>query len=169
MTRQGERRRAEALALARQQAARQAEAARAEARRRPNSRPGCPPCAPKASGWKRRRGKPGTAALAAREAADAARSALAEAERALADAQAARDAARKAVVQAQQRVNEAQSPARSACGRACGRLQELEAAQEGYFAGVKAVFEARKHGALAGEFTVVADAFQSPRGVRSRV
>ena len=43
-------------------------------------------------------------------------------------------------------------------------LQELENAQEGYFAGVKSVFEAKRHGALSGDFTVVADSFQTPAG-----
>jgi chromosome segregation protein len=41
-------------------------------------------------------------------------------------------------------------------------LQGLEDAQEGYFAGVKAVLSAAKSGRLLGRFQVVADAFKAP-------
>ncbi|MDQ2688570.1 MAG: hypothetical protein M3Y28_11965, partial [Armatimonadota bacterium] len=87
----------------------------------------------------------------------------ADAERRVADAQAARDTARQAVGAAQARMQEAQS-ALIALRTRLRTLQDLEDAQEGYFAGVKAVFEARRHGALSGDFTVVADAFQALPG-----
>ncbi len=43
-------------------------------------------------------------------------------------------------------------------------LRELEAAQEGYFSGVRAVMQAAKRGKLNGEYTLVADAFRAPEG-----
>lgn len=41
-------------------------------------------------------------------------------------------------------------------------LQETEAAQEGYFAGVRAVMSAAKNGQLSGRFSLVADALRVP-------
>ena len=85
------------------------------------------------------------------------------AEAGLGAAQTGREAARQAVHAAQGKTGEAQS-AMVALSTRLRTLQEMEAAQEGYFAGVKAVFEAKKHDALSGEFTVVADAFEAPAG-----
>ena len=162
LTRQGERRRTEALALARQQAARQAEAARLEARVADleRSQPSLQEEILRAEAAAR---QAETARAQAHEAGEAARQALARAEQGVGEAGAARDAARAEVQVAQARVSAAQSETVALSTR-LRTLQELETAQEGYFAGVRAVFEAVKHGALRGEFTVVADAFQTPPG-----
>jgi chromosome segregation protein len=162
LTRQAERRRTESLALARQQAAREAEAARAGARVA-ELEAGLPGLREEAAHAEATAGDLGTEAVAAREAVDAAKAALTSAETALTEALGRRDAARQAVGTAQAEAGAAQS-ATVALSTRLRTLQDLEAAQEGYFAGVKAVFEARKHGALRGEFTVVVDAFQTPKG-----
>ena len=162
LTRQADRRRAEGLALSRQQAAREADAARAAAR-----------VADLEAGGPGLRDEAARAASAfdegrqeleaAREAIAADRAALTAAETELASAQAKRDAARQAIHATQGRAGAAQT-ALVALSTRLRTLGEMEAAQEGYFAGVKAVFEAKKHGALLGEFTVVADSFQTPAG-----
>lgn len=162
LTRQGERRRTESLALARQQAARQADAARTEARAA-ELEANLPALRAEAERLAVQAREAIQAAQLAREATETARAALADAERRLTEAQSARGAAHQGVQAAQTRVNEAQS-ALVALRTRLRTLQDLEDAQEGYFAGVRAVFEARKHGALSGNFTVVADAFQSPAG-----
>ncbi|MGI4789111.1 MAG: chromosome segregation protein SMC [Janthinobacterium lividum] len=162
LTRQAERRRSESLTLARQQAAREADAARAAARVT-ELEASLPLIAAEA-------GRLETAAVelqaewtAARAAVDAAKVALAAAETAVTEALGKRDAQRAAVQAAQAKGSAAQSAAVALSTR-LRTLQELENVQEGYFAGVKSVFEAKKHGALRGEFTVVADSFQTPAG-----
>ena len=160
--RRGEKRRVEALGLARQQATRQAEAARAEARAA-ELEAGLPALRQEAERLETSARETSAALDTGQAAVDASRIAMADAERALTNTQGEREAARKAVSTAQTRLNEAQSLLIGLRTR-LRTLQELEAAQEGYFAGVKAVFEARKHGALLGEFTVVADSFTSPPG-----
>ncbi|MBV9851863.1 MAG: chromosome segregation protein SMC [Armatimonadetes bacterium] len=162
LNRRGERRRAEALELARRQAARQAEAARAEARVA-ELEAGLPAVREEITRGEVMAHSQAAVLEAAKEATEAARQELARVEKTVAEAQAARDAARQAAQAAQARVSAAQSEAVALSTR-LRTLQELEAAQEGYFAGVKAVFEAVRHGALTGEFTVVADSFQTPPG-----
>ena len=162
LTRQAERRRAEGLALARQQASREADAARAHARVA-ELEAGLPALRDEAARAESGAGDLQAEAQAARAAVEAARDALLGAETALTDALGRRDAARQAVGIAGARANAAQSAAVALSTR-LRALQELEAAQEGYFAGVKAVFDAKKRGALAGDFTVVADSFQTPAG-----
>ncbi len=162
LTRQAERRRAESLALARQQASREADAARAGARVA-ELEAGLPALRDEAARADAGAGELGQEAAAARVAVEAAKSALALAETALTEALDRRDAARQAVAAAGARASAAHS-ASVALSTRLRTLQELEAAQEGYFAGVKVVFEARKHGGLRGEFTVVADSFQTPTG-----
>ena len=161
-TRQAERRRAESLALVRQQAAREAEGARLSGRVA-ELEAGLPALQEEAARVEANVRDLGAETGAAQEAVDASRAALTVAERALTDALAARDAARTSAQAAQAKVSAAQSASVTLSTR-LRALQELEAAQEGYFAGVKAVFEARKHGALQGEFMVVADSFQMPAG-----
>ncbi len=162
LNRQAERRRAEGLALSRQQAGREADAARAAARAA-EMEAGLPglrdEAAQAAAAFEESRQE----AEKARAAIDAAQAALRDAEAGLGAAQTGRDAARQAVHAAQGKTGEAQS-AMVALSTRLRTLQEMEAAQEGYFAGVKAVFEAKKHNALSGEFTVVADAFEAPAG-----
>ena len=162
LTRQAERRRAESLALVRQQAARESDVARAQARVAEGEAalPGLREEAGRAEAGAR---ESQAESEAARQAVEAARSALAQAEKAVGDALAHRDEARQAAQTAQARVNAAQS-AGVALSTRLRTLQELEDTQEGYFAGVKAVFDAKKRGRLEGEFTVVADSFQSPPG-----
>lgn len=162
LTRQAERRRAESLALARQQASREADAARAGARvaELEAGLPGLQSEAERSEATVRELHQD---AEAARSAVEAAKAALSGAETALSEAQAKREAARQVVGTVQAKAAAAQS-ATVALSTRLRTLQELEAAQEGYFAGVKAVFEARKHGALRGDFTVVADSFQAPAG-----
>ena len=162
LTRQAERRRSESLALSRRLAAREADAARAGAR-----------VAELEAGLPGIAAETDRLAVSARElridaevgqaAADAAKAALGVAEIAVTDALGRRDAARAATQAAQAKAQAAQSAAVALSTR-LRTLQEMEAAQEGYFAGVKSVFDARKRGALSGEFTVVADSFQTPSG-----
>jgi len=162
LTRQADRRRAESLAFSRQQAAREADVARAAARAAEleSSLPGLQEeVARTASAFEEGRQEAETA----RTALGTAKAALAAAEATVAEAQAKRDADRQAIYDAQAGASAAQS-AVVALSTRLRTLQEMEAVQEGYFAGVKAVFEARKHGALSGEFTVVADAFETPAG-----
>ena len=162
LTRQGERRRADALALARQQATRQAEAARTAARAAELAN-GLPALQAEIARTEESSRQAAAGRAAAGDAMEAARQALARAEQAVGAARAALDAARAEVQAAQARGGAAQSEMVALSTR-LRTLQDLEAAQEGYFAGVKAVFEAVKHGALRGEFTVVADAFVTPSG-----
>ena len=162
LTRQAERRRSESLTLARQQAAREADAARAAARVA-ELEAALPGVREEAARAEANAGDLAAEASAAREAVEAAKAALTAAENALTEALKRRDAARQAVSTAQAKAGAAQS-ATVALSTRLRTLQDLESAQEGYFAGVKAVFEARKHGALRGDFTVVADSFQTPKG-----
>lgn len=162
LARQGEKRRVEAQALARQQAARQAEAARAEARAA-ELEAGLPALKQEAERVAATLHEMSQTLQATQAAYEAAKADIAVANDGVEAAQAGRDTARKEVAGAQSRLNEAQGQLVGLRTR-LRTLQELEAAQEGYFAGVKAVFEARKYGALSGEFTVVADAFRAPAG-----
>ncbi len=162
LTRQADRRRAEALALARQQAGREADLARAQARVA-ELEAALPGLREEAARTEANARDLQAEAQSARDAVEAAKATLAGSETALTDALAKRDGARQAAQAAQARVNAAAS-ASVALSTRLRTLQELEAAQEGYFAGVKAVFEAKKHDALRGDFTVVADSFQTPAG-----
>jgi len=162
LTRQAERRRAESLSLARLQASREADAARAGARVT-ELELGLPGLALEAARLQSAAGDALQDLAAAREAVDAAKAALSLVEAAVTDALVNRDAARAAAQTAAANSSAAQSAAVALSTR-LRTLQELEAAQEGYFQGVKSVFEAKKHGVLRGEFTVVADAFQTPPG-----
>ena len=162
LNRQAERRRTESLQLARRQAAREADAARASARVA-ELEAGRPELAADAERLAAAVSEANTDAGAARAASDAARTALPAADKAAADALAHRDAARAGLQAAQAGAQAAQSAA-VALGTRLRALQELEETQEGYFQGVRAVFDAKKRGALMGEFTVVADALQTPAG-----
>ena len=162
LTRQADRRRMEGQALSRQQASREAEAARWAARVA-ELEAGLPGLREEAARAESAHGEGRAEAGAAREAIEAAQAALGAADADLVGAQAQRDTARQAVHAAQVGASAAQSAAVALSTR-LRTLQEMEAAQEGYFAGVKAVFEAKKHGALTGEFTVVADSFETPAG-----
>ena len=162
LTRQGERRRQDALALARQQASRQAEAARNEARVGELER--SLPTLEEEIARNEAAARQAEAAWArARDAVEVARQTLAQAEQGVGEALAARDTARQEAQASQARMGGAQSETVALSTR-LRTLQDLEGAQEGYFAGVKAVFEAARHGALQGDFTVVADAFVTPPG-----
>ncbi len=161
-TRQAERRRTESLALARRLAAREADAARAGARVA-ELEAGLPGAAAEAARLAEAARELRADADAARAAVNAAKTALGDAEAAATDKLNGRDAARAAAQAAQANAQAAQS-ASVALSTRLRTLQEMEAAQEGYFAGVKSVFEAKKRGALSGEFTVVADSFQTPAG-----
>ena len=162
LTRQAERRRAESLALARRLAAQEADAARASARVA-ELEAGLPLLTAEAARLESALRDLQSEETAARAAVEAAKTALGQAETAVMDALGRRDAERASVQVAQAKAQAAQS-ASVALSTRLRTLQELENAQEGYFAGVKSVFEAKKHGALHGEFTVVADSFQTPPG-----
>ncbi len=162
LTRQAERRRAESLTLARQQASREADAARAGARVA-ELEVGLPGIAAESARLQSVAADAQAEVRTARAAVDAGRAALTAAEAAVTEALGRRDAARAAVQTASAKSSAAQS-ASVALSTRLRTLQELEDAQEGYFQGVKAVFEAKKRGSLQGEFTVVADAFQTPPG-----
>ena len=162
LARQAERRRAESLTLARQQASREADAARAGARAA-ELESGLPGLASETARLQSAAVDALKELAAAKEAVDAAKAALGLADTAVTDALVNRDAARAAAQTASAKSSAAQSAAVALSTR-LRTLQELEAAQEGYFQGVKSVFEAKKHGALQGEFTVVADSFQTPPG-----
>ena len=162
LTRQAERRRAEGLLLARRQAAAEAEAARAGARVT-ELEAGLPGAAAEAE----RLAAAVTTAQAERDkaqvASDVAKAAVGAADTAASAALLARDSARAALATAQANAQAAQS-ASVALSTRLRALQDLEDSQEGYFQGVRAVFDAHKRGALTGEFTVVADSFQTPAG-----
>lgn len=160
--RQAERRRAESLTLARQQASREADAARAGARVA-ELEAGLPGVAAEAARLAAAASEAQAETGTAHAAVDAAKAALTTAGAAETDALGRRDAARAVVQTASAKWSAAQS-ASVALGTRLRTLQELENAQEGYFQGVKSVFDAKKHGTLTGEFTVVADAFQTPAG-----
>ncbi len=162
LTRQAERRRSESLALSRRLAAREADAARASARVT-ELEGGLPGIAAEAERLRVVARELRADAETARAAADAAKTALEAAELAVTDALGRRDAARAATGAAQAKAQAAQSAAVALSTR-LRTLQEMESAQEGYFAGVKSVFDAKKRGVLTGEFTVVADSFQTPAG-----
>ncbi len=162
LTRQAERRRAEALALVRQQAARQSEVARAEARVA-ELETSLPALREESVRLERAVQELIRTGQETRETVESARSSLVDAETKAGEALAAREAARQSVQTSQAQVTAAHSQSVTLTTR-LRTLQDLEDAQEGYFAGVKAVFEAKKHGALRGDFTVVADAFQTPSG-----
>ena len=162
LTRQAERRRAESLTLARQQASREADAARAGARVA-ELEAGLPGIAAEAARLQSVAADAQNERAEARAAVESAKAALVLADGAVADALGRRDAARAAVQATQAKSSAAQS-ASVALSTRLRTLQELEDAQEGYFQGVKSVFDAKKRGTLQGEFTVVADAFGTPPG-----
>ncbi len=162
LTRQGEKQRMEAAAHARTLASRQADMARVEARAAElaASVPALRAEAARLEGvWV----QASDTLAASQKSLAAAQDALKSAEDNLAQALAARDAARASARDMAAQANDLSGKLVATQSR-LRALQDLEDAQEGYFQGVRAVFEARRHGALRGEFTVVADAFQSPPG-----
>ncbi len=162
LTRQAERRRTESLTLARRQASREADAARAGARVA-ELESALPGAAAETARLAAAAADAEQEHVAARAALEAAQSALSAAEGAVTEALGRRDAARAAAQTASAGAAAAQSAA-VALETRLRTLQELEDAQEGYFQGVRAVFDAKKRGVLTGEFTVVADSFQTPSG-----
>jgi chromosome segregation protein len=162
LNRRGERRRQEALARARRLAGLQSEAARAEARvaEMENSLPGLQA---EIARFEMLNLEHAASLTGAREAGEAARVALAKAESGLTATLGARDAARREVGTYRAALSVAQSQGVGLSTR-LRTLQDLEESQEGYFQGVRAVFDAVKNGRLRGDFTVVADAFQTPSG-----
>ncbi len=108
-------------------------------------------------------------AEAARTAADnravqagAAKAALEEARRLLSEE---REPARLKLVEAVTSLAEQRTQAERRVGEQGARLralEETEAAQEGYFGGVKSVVRAAKSGRLSGSYTLVADALRVP-------
>ena len=162
LTRQGEKQRMEAAAQARALASRQAEQAQADARAAELAA-SVPALRAEAVRLEAVSAQAVEAQRAATDALAAAQNALKIAEDSLAQAQAARDNARLSARDAGAQANELSGKLVIVQSR-LRALQDLEDAQEGYFAGVRAVFEARRHGALRGEFTVVADAFHAPLG-----
>ncbi|MGO8672588.1 MAG: chromosome segregation protein SMC [Capsulimonadaceae bacterium] len=162
LTRHVERRRAEASALARQHAARQADLARAEARVA-EMEAGLPALQAESKRLE-------ALAMQAREEAElaataivSARDELATAEQGFAAAREAHDNARRTVHAIQQEQHDLHAKAVS-LGSRRRALKDLEDAQEGYYAGVKAVTDAVRRGKLSGKYTVVADAFTIPAG-----
>jgi chromosome segregation protein len=102
---------------------------------------------------------------AARESERAAAATAADqAERNRAAAESDVQAARDSLASLQADVARLQSDAASARTR-LQTLQELEAAHEGYFSGVRAVMQASRRSRLAGDYVVVADAFTAPVGL----
>ncbi len=162
LARQAERRRTESLTLARQQASREADAARAGARVA-ELETGLSGIAAESARLASAASDARAETTAAKIAVDTAKAALGQAEAAETDALGRRDAARAATQTAAAKSSAAQS-ASVALSTRLRTLQELEDAQEGYFQGVKSVFDAKKREVLQGEFTVVADAFQTPPG-----
>ena len=160
-----EQRRAESMQIARKQAVKQAELARAEARLSEveNSLPALREELDRID--KLIAGQSDAAAsgddriAALQLAVDAAQAALGDAETAL-------KSAREAERAAQVRWDSARGKTVSHSAR-MRSLQELENAQEGYFAGVKAVIHAAKQGNLTAQLTVVADAFTAPQGLET--
>lgn len=162
LTRQAERRRAEANALARQHAARQADLARAEARVA-EIEAGLPSLRDDVERLQAVAAERAAEAHSTRGAVDGAKSAFELAEKAVADVRAAHDQARQGLHSTQQERHALHSKA-VALGSRLRALQDLENAQEGYYAGVKAVMDAAKRGHIRGDFKVVADAFHAPAG-----
>ncbi len=162
LTRQGEKQRMEAAAQARTLAGRQSDLARAEARAGELAA-GVPTLQAEAVRLGAASAQAVDVLASANYALAGAQEALKSAEDHLAQAQAAREAARQAARDSSAQANDLSGKLVAVQSR-LRALQDLEDAQEGYFAGVRAVFEARRHGALGGEFTVVADAFHAPPG-----
>ena len=162
ISRHSERARAQAMTLARQQSARQSDLARAEARvlELESSLPALKAehlRLEEALATEQERSR------AALTEIDIVRAALADAEIAVSSAQADRDKSRKDLNDAHQETNAASSRRVSLSTR-LRTLQDLEAAQEGYYGGVKAVFEAVRRQQLHGDYIMVADCFKSPPG-----
>ena len=162
LTRQGERRRQEAMNLARQHAARQADMARAEARVA-EIETGLPAQREESGRLSRVAEERAADVQTAQTALDDARTAAQEAVRLAAEARATFDSHRQMLHQRQNEVNAAHTRTLGV-GTRLRTLQDLENAQEGYYAGVKAVTDAARRGKLQGSYTVVADAFIAPEG-----
>ena len=162
LNRDAQKRQEGALARARQAAARQADAARAEARYGELER-GLPALRAEAERLDAAARDAATDADAARAAVDDARFAVMQADTARAAAQATRDSAHAAAKTAARAFEDAQGVLLSTQTR-LRALQELEQAQEGYFAGVRAVHDGARSGKFTGAFTTVADAFRAPPG-----
>jgi len=157
-----EQRRIEALQIARKQAAKQGELARAEANA----------AQVEASIPALREEEQRLSQLAGDLHRDS-KSAVSKVENAVADlrdAQAASAEADAAVKVARNEARTAQQSADSSRGEAVSlsarlrSLEELEAAQEGYFQGVRAAVQAARRGEIDAAYTVVADAFHAPAG-----
>ena len=88
---------------------------------------------------------------------------LKEAETALLSADQEVHAARETLNEARKNVSMLQSDLASLWSR-LQTLQELEASQEGYYSGVRAILQASQRGRIGGEYKVVADAFTAPQG-----
>jgi chromosome segregation protein len=161
-TRQIERRHADSLALARKHAGQQAEFSRAEARvlELESSLPGLIAERDRAE-----------AQLAleletqrqTEQERNAARERLTAANRLVETASAQRDSCRQGASGLQKAVTDAESRGMQITSR-LKALEDLEASREGYYGGVRAVFEALKRKTLSGDYTLVADAFVSPPG-----
>lgn len=157
-----EQRRIEALQIARRQASKQGDLARAEARAAEVE------ASLPALKEEEQRLADALADLDRenQQAASRAEQAIAE----LRDAQAAEVEADQAVKGARDEARTAQQDADSSRGEAVSlsarlrTLEDLEAAQEGYFQGVRAVTQAARRGQIDARFTVVADAFSAPAG-----
>ncbi|HEY3329050.1 MAG TPA: chromosome segregation protein SMC [Capsulimonadaceae bacterium] len=162
LQRREEQRRAEAMQLARKQAMKQAEHARAEARaaEAESSLPSLKEEQDRleASVKELSAGAEKAGRLAEERTAD-----LRDAEAAVVDAQNAVKAARDEARTAQQQADSARGDMVSLSAR-IRSLDELEASQEGYFQGVKAVVQAAKSGKIDASYTVVADSFTAPAG-----
>ena len=161
-TRQIERRHADSLALARKHAGQQAESSRAEARvlELESSLPGLIAERDRAE-----------SALAVEQETQrttelertAARERLTIVVKQLETASAQRDQCRQGAAGLQKAVTDAESRGMAVTSR-LKALEDLEASREGYYGGVRAVFEALKRKNLSGDYTLVADAFVSPPG-----
>ncbi len=88
---------------------------------------------------------------------------LKDAENALFSADQEVHAAREVLNEARKNVSMLQSDLASLWSR-LQTLQELEASQEGYYSGVRAILQASQRGKISGEYKVVADAFTAPQG-----
>jgi chromosome segregation protein len=162
LTRQAERRRAEANQLARLHAARQADLARAEARVA-EIEVGLPSLREEAERLQALAAQRAEESQSTRDAVTTAKAQLEEAEKALATTRETHDSTRQALHSTQQERHTLHSKTVALASR-LRALQDLENAQEGYYAGVKAVMDAVKKGHVRGNFKVVADAFSIPAG-----
>lgn len=164
-TRRIERRHADSLALARKHAALQADAERSEAR--------VLELKLSEANLSAEHGRL-EASLAAEQDAlrqaeidrETARDLLTAANRSLEASIAVRDEARRSAADLQKKLTDTVSAHLVLTSR-LHALEELEASREGYYGGVKAVFQALRTNALTGDYTLVADAFVAPAGLET--